>query len=147
MRQRLPPWFTKRIPEASSVSRMEALMGGLRLHTICQSALCPNQGDCFSQGTATFLILGNICTRNCTFCAVAKGTPSPVDEEEPRHLAEAVAALGLRYVVMTSVTRDDLPDGGASQFAKAITLLKGQDRGRPPRRHQSQRRDRSSPLP
>ncbi len=70
MRQRLPPWFTKRIPEARALSRMEALMEGLRLHTICESALCPNQGDCFSQGTATFLILGNVCTRNCTFCAV-----------------------------------------------------------------------------
>jgi lipoic acid synthetase len=129
MRERLPPWFNKRIPDAGSLSKMEALIGGLRLHTICESALCPNQGDCFSQRTATFLILGSICTRNCTFCAVRKGIPPPVDEEEPQHLTEAVAALGLSYVVITSVTRDDLPDGGASQFAKAITLLKRQDRG------------------
>ncbi|MBN2099427.1 MAG: lipoyl synthase [Dehalococcoidia bacterium] len=127
MRQRLPPWFTKKMPEAAAMSRMEALTRGLRLHTICESALCPNQGDCFSQGTATFLLLGNVCTRNCTFCAVAKGVPSPVDVEELEHLAEAVVRLGLNYVVMTSVTRDDLPDGGASHFAEAIAQIKHQN--------------------
>jgi lipoic acid synthetase len=127
MSERLPPWFKKRLPEAKSLSEMETLIGGLRLHTVCESALCPNQGDCFSQRTATFLMLGDICTRDCTFCAVTKGIPPPVDEEEPQHLAEAAATLSLKYVVVTSVTRDDLPDGGASHFAKTITLLKKQD--------------------
>ncbi len=129
MSERLPPWFKKRLPEAKSLSEMETLIGGLRLHTVCESALCPNQGDCFSQRTATFLILGDICTRDCTFCAVRKGVPLTVDEEEPQHLAEAVATLGLKYVVVTSVTRDDLPDGGASHFSKTITQLKKRDSG------------------
>ena len=103
---------------------MEGLIGNLHLHTICESAICPNQGDCFSKRTATFLILGDVCTRNCTFCAVKKGFPLPVDEDEPAHLAEAAAHMGLRYVVITSVTRDDLPDGGAAHFAKVVTRLK-----------------------
>ena len=129
MKERLPPWFKKRLPEAGSLSEMENLLGGLSLHTICESALCPNQGDCFAQKTATFLILGDICTRDCTFCAVRKGIPLTVDEEEPQHLAEAVAALGLRYVVITSVTRDDLPDGGANHFLNTVTQMKKRDSG------------------
>ena len=127
MRERLPPWFKKRIPDPTVMGNMKALFDGLSLHTICESALCPNQGDCFSQRTATFLILGDVCTRNCTFCAVKKGEPNPVDENEPQNLAEAVEKLGLRHVVITSVTRDDLPDGGASHFARTITLLKESD--------------------
>ena len=103
---------------------MEGLIGNLHLHTICESALCPNQGECFSKRTATFLILGDVCTRNCTFCAVKKGFPLPVDEDEPANLAEAVKQMGLRHVVITSVTRDDLPDGGATHFAKVVTGLK-----------------------
>jgi len=103
---------------------MEQLLDGLSLHTICQSAHCPNVGECFSRKTATFLILGNICTRRCTFCAVEKGHPLPVDEAEPRHLLEAAEKLDLSYIVITSVTRDDLADGGASQFAKVINLLR-----------------------
>ncbi len=103
---------------------MEGLIGNLHLHTICESALCPNQGECFSKRTATFLILGDVCTRNCTFCAVKKGFPLPVDEDEPANLAEAVKQMGLRHVVITSVTRDDLPDGGAIHFAKVVTGLK-----------------------
>ena len=106
---------------------MGALFDGLNLHTICESALCPNLGDCFSQRTATFLLLGNTCTRNCTFCAVKQGVPNPVDANEPQHLAEAVEKLGLRHVVITSVTRDDLPDGGASHFARTIALLQEKD--------------------
>jgi len=106
------------------MTEMEGLIGNLHLHTICESAICPNQGDCFSKRTATFLILGDVCTRNCTFCAVKKGFPLPVDEDEPAHLAEAAAHMGLRYVVITSVTRDDLPDGGAAHFAKVVTRLK-----------------------
>ena len=95
----------------------------MSLHTICEDALCPNIGECFSRNTATFLILGDVCTRHCTFCVVKKGHPLPVDESEPQHLVEAVKRLDLSYVVITSVTRDDLFDGGASQFVKVINLL------------------------
>jgi len=129
MKGRLPPWFKKKMPEPGLLTSMKDLFDGLSLHTICESAICPNQGDCFSQRTATFLLLGDICTRNCTFCAVKKGDPGPVDENEPQHLAQAVERLGLRHVVVTSVTRDDLPDGGASHFAKTIALLKAKDEG------------------
>jgi len=108
---------------------MERLLDGLRLHTICESALCPNIGECFSSKTATFLILGDVCTRHCTFCAVRKGLPAPVDEQEPQRLLKAVESLGLSYVVITSVTRDDLPDGGACQFAKTITMLRENRKG------------------
>jgi len=127
MSGRLPPWFKKQVPEPRAMAGMRALVGGLHLHTICESALCPNVGDCFSRGTATFLLLGDTCTRNCTFCAVKKGVPGPVDEDEPDHVAEAVREMGLRHVVMTSVTRDDLPDGGARHFARAIGRLRMED--------------------
>jgi lipoic acid synthetase len=100
-----------------------------RLHTICQSARCPNIGECWERRTATFLILGDVCTRNCGFCAVAKGRPSPPDPDEPRHVAEAVASLGLAYAVITSVTRDDLPDGGAGRFAAVIGAIRSQSPG------------------
>lgn len=124
MRGRLPPWFKQRLADPSVMSSMHGLLDELSLHTICQSALCPNIGNCFTAGTATFLILGDMCTRRCTFCAVKRGRPGPVDEEEPEHLLEAVEKLGLSYVVITSVTRDDLPDGGASQFTRTVTLLR-----------------------
>ncbi|TET76946.1 MAG: lipoyl synthase [Dehalococcoidia bacterium] len=129
MRDRLPAWFKKKAGDPKVLAEMRSLFDELSLHTICENALCPNLGDCFSQRTATFLILGDICTRNCTFCAVKKGVPSPVDEEEPQHLTEAAGELGLRYVVITSVTRDDLPDGGASHFAKTIARLREKDKG------------------
>ena len=121
---RLPPWFKQRLADPGVMSSMHGLLDGLNLHTICQSALCPNIGKCFTAGTATFLILGDVCTRRCTFCAVKKGLPEPVDEAEPEHLLEAVQKLGLSYVVITSVTRDDLPDGGASQFARTVSRLR-----------------------
>ena len=124
MRGRLPPWFKQRLADPGVMSSMHGLLDGLKLHTICQSALCPNIGKCFTAGTATFLILGDVCTRRCTFCAVKKGLPEPVDEAEPEHLLEAVQKLGLSYVVITSVTRDDLPDGGASQFARTVARLR-----------------------
>jgi lipoic acid synthetase len=124
MRGRLPPWFKQRLADPGVMSSMHGLLDGLKLHTICQSALCPNIGRCFASGTATFLILGDICTRRCTFCAVKNGQPDPIDEAEPEHLLEAVKNLGLSYVVITSVTRDDLPDGGASQFARTVCLLR-----------------------
>ena len=123
MKKRLPVWFKQKLPDPKIMANMKELLDGLSLHTICESALCPNIGECFSQGTATFLILGDVCTRNCTFCAVKKGLPIPVDEKEPQHVLKAVSRLGLSYVVITSVTRDDLPDGGASQFAKTIKVL------------------------
>jgi lipoic acid synthetase len=124
MSGRLPVWFKKRIPDVGVMSGMHAMLGDLHLNTVCQSAICPNIGDCFTRQTATFLILGDTCTRRCTFCAVSKGDPQPVDEDEPRHVFEAVNRLGLKHAVITSVTRDDLPDGGAGHFARIITLLK-----------------------
>ena len=127
MKGRLPPWFKKKLPDAGIYSEMKELMGGLRLHTICESAICPNRGDCFSKRTATFLILGNICTRNCTFCAVEKGVPCPVDPDEPVRIADAVVRLNLRHAVVTSVTRDDLPDGGAEHFAKTTAAIKSRN--------------------
>ena len=128
MRERLPPWFKKKVPDPRVLASMRSLFDELSLHTICENALCPNLGDCFSNRTATFLLLGDICTRNCTFCAVKKGVPCPVDEKEPQHLAEAVEKLGLRHVVITSVTRDDLPDGGAAHFARTIARLQEKDK-------------------
>jgi lipoic acid synthetase len=124
MSGRLPPWFKQKLADPGAMSAMHDLLRGLDLHTICQSALCPNIGKCFTAGTATFLILGDVCTRRCTFCAVKKGQPGPVDKVEPEHLLEAVNHLGLSYVVITSVTRDDLPDGGAAHFARTVTLLR-----------------------
>ncbi len=112
-----PPWLVQRLPAGGDYAKVSELMNSLDLNTVCSSASCPNIGECFGCGTATFLILGGICTRNCSFCAVPKGAPPPVDAAEPERLARAVAALGLRHVVITSVTRDDLPDGGAAQFA------------------------------
>jgi len=104
--------------------KTENLLEELRLNTVCESAQCPNQGKCFTDGTATFLLLGNTCTRNCRFCAVEHGSPQSVDEEEPRRISKAVTILNLDHVVLTSVTRDDLPDGGASQFTKTIRVVR-----------------------
>lgn len=123
MKGRLPFWFKQKPVDPKTMLTMERLLDELSLHTICESAHCPNVGECFSRQTATFLILGNICTRRCTFCAVKKGHPLPLDEEEPQHLLEAVEKLNLSYIVITSVTRDDLVDGGASQFVKVINIL------------------------
>ena len=121
---RLPPWFKQRIAPKSSVSRVTSLLEEFNLNTVCESAHCPNLGKCYSAGTATFMILGNICTRNCRFCAVIKGKPQKVDPEEPRRIARAVRELELDYVVITSVTRDDLPDGGSGHFACTIQEVK-----------------------
>jgi lipoic acid synthetase len=106
---------------------MGKLTRRLKLHTVCQSARCPNRSQCFAEGTATFMILGNICTRNCSFCAVKSGKPQAPDPQEPEQIVAAVRELGLRYVVITSVTRDDLPDGGASHFAQTIKAIKNYD--------------------
>lgn len=124
---RRPEWLKLKPLDSTILTKMRKLNRGLKLHTICESARCPNRTECFAQGTATFMILGDICTRNCTFCAVKHGKPEAPDPEEPEHIVSAVKKLGLRYVVITSVTRDDLPDGGASQFAQIIKALRAYD--------------------
>ncbi len=119
-----PKWIRRRAPDQASLAKMKELLDGLQLHTVCESAHCPNQGECFGRGVATFMILGDVCTRNCTFCAVTHGPPAPPDVNEPQRVAEAAQRLGLQHVVITSVTRDDLPDGGAEYFAKTIHGLR-----------------------
>lgn len=123
-RQAKPPWLKRRIPAGTTYQDVQMLLRREQLHTVCQEAHCPNLGECFSRGTATFLILGDRCTRNCRFCAVAHGPKGPPDPEEPHKVAEAVQTLGLRYAVITSVTRDDLPDGGAAHFAATIQEIR-----------------------
>ena len=122
--RRFPPWLKKRIPSEAQVRRVRELLSRLKLHTVCQSAHCPNGYECFARGTATFMILGDACTRDCSFCAVSHGPPEAVDLDEPRRVAEAVETLGLRHVVVTSVTRDDLADGGSGQFADTIAAIR-----------------------
>jgi len=124
-----PTWLKKRIPPIQEIEKVKAILGRGNLHTVCEEARCPNLGDCFSKGTATFLILGRVCTRNCGFCAVERGDPLPLNESEPEAAARAVRELKLQYVVLTSVTRDDLQDGGASHYAKAIRAIRDQDSG------------------
>jgi len=121
--RRIPEWLTVKAPKRGAYEEMAGFLDSLGLHTVCQSASCPNIGECFSRGTATFMILGNICTRSCGFCGVRHGDPLPLNSDEPRRVAEAASTMGLKYVVVTSVTRDDLPDGGASQFAETIRAL------------------------
>lgn len=121
-----PEWLRVRIPGGPPYHELQRLVRHLGLHTICEEALCPNIGDCWSRRTATFLLLGDVCTRNCGFCAVTTGRPGQLDLEEPSRLARAVQHLGLRHIVLTSVTRDDLPDGGAIVFAEAIRQLRAQ---------------------
>ena len=115
-----PPWIKVKGPSEKCLSDMKGMLDSLNLHTVCESATCPNVGTCFSKGTATFMILGDFCTRNCAFCSVKHGPPLPVDPEEPLHVAQASKMLNLKHVVITSVTRDDLPDGGSKQFADTI---------------------------
>ena len=124
---RRPEWLKLSPLDPVILDRATRLTRNLKLHTVCESARCPNRTRCFSEGTATFMILGNTCTRNCTFCAVNHGRPQAPDPQEPEHVVEAVARLGLRYVVVTSVTRDDLPDGGALHFARTIRAIREYD--------------------
>ncbi len=123
-RPRLPDWLKVPYRGAPVRDEVKKLLQDLNLHTVCESANCPNRCDCWARGTATFLILGNTCTRNCRFCAVHHGMPGAVDADEPRRVAEAVKALGIQFAVITSVTRDDLPDGGASHFAATIRAVR-----------------------
>jgi lipoyl synthase len=119
-----PEWLRAPAPVGENYRDVKSLIGGLRLHTVCESAACPNVGECWNHRTATFMILGNVCTRRCGFCAVGKGAPLPVDEDEPARVAEAAEALGLRYAVITSVNRDDRKDGGAALFASTIRAIR-----------------------
>jgi lipoic acid synthetase len=121
---RKPHWLKVKLPGGEEFGTVRALVEHHRLHTVCQSARCPNIGECWAHRTATFMLMGNVCTRACTFCAVDHGAPLPVDPDEPRRVAEAVALLGLNYAVITSVTRDDLPDGGAGCFAATIAAVR-----------------------
>lgn len=118
--RRLPPWFKVRLRQGPDYAEIRRTMDTLSLHTICEEARCPNVWECWNNRTATFLILGDICTRRCHYCSVQTGRPLPLDREEPRRVAEAVQALGLRHAVITSVNRDELDDGGASAFADTI---------------------------
>jgi lipoic acid synthetase len=119
-----PSWLKKRLPPYQDLARVKSILNETDLHTVCEEAHCPNLGECFSEGMATFLILGRRCTRNCGFCTVEHGTPAPPDGTEPERVAQAVKKMDLHYVVLTSVTRDDLPDGGAFLFAKTIQAIR-----------------------
>ena len=119
-----PEWLKKRLPAAASLQKMESLLRERHLHTVCESAFCPNLGECFARGTATFLILGDICTRDCGFCGVATGAPETLDQAEPESVAQAVAKLKLSHAVVTSVTRDDLADGGSAHYAATIRAIR-----------------------
>ncbi|MBU2784954.1 MAG: lipoyl synthase [Acidithiobacillus ferriphilus] len=123
-RQPKPQWLRVRSPLTPEVDRLKKILRAASLHTVCEEASCPNLGECFSAGTATFMILGDICTRRCPFCDVAHGRPQAPDPLEPAHLAQTVATMGLRFVVITSVDRDDLRDGGAQHFAQVISALR-----------------------
>ena len=123
-REPKPPWLRVRAPGSRGYVRLKQLINQLNLRTVCEEATCPNIGECWHHGTATFMILGNVCTRACGYCNVRHGSPQPVDPREPSRLAEAVERLGLKYVVVTSVDRDDLPDGGASAFADTILQIR-----------------------
>jgi lipoic acid synthetase len=128
-RQPKPEWLKVKAPGSESYLRLRSLMRGLKLNTVCEEAHCPNIGECWHHGTATFMVLGDVCTRACGYCAVAHGKPPVYDLEEPARVAHAVATLGLRYVVITSVDRDDLADGGAFIFAESIRQIRARTTG------------------
>ena len=119
-----PEWIRAKLPSGGQFMEIKRILREQKLHTVCEEASCPNIGECFSKGTATFMIMGDICTRRCPFCDVGHGRPNPLDPDEPKHLAETVAALKLKYVVITSFDRDDLRDGGAGHFADCIKAIR-----------------------
>lgn len=121
---RLPSWLRREVPKGNGNHFTSSLLNELRLETVCDNARCPNRMECYSQKTATFMILGNVCTRACGFCAVSRGEPGQVEGDEPERLAEAAARMGLKHVVITSVTRDDLPDGGADHFYDCVLAVR-----------------------
>ncbi len=124
--RRHPEWIKVKAPHGEAFFETKRLVKELRLHTVCEEAHCPNVGECWGHHTATFMLLGGVCTRNCAFCAVAHGRPEAVDDSEPERVADAIVGLGLRHVVVTSVDRDDLPDGGAAHFAHTAEAVKRQ---------------------
>lgn len=121
---RFPPWLKRHIPPIGKSLKVANLLKNQSIHTVCSNARCPNLLECFSKGTATFLILGDICSRTCHFCAVNKGDPKPIDQNEPERIANVVQKLSIKHIVITSVTRDDLPDGGSMQFVKTIEAVR-----------------------
>jgi lipoic acid synthetase len=122
--RRLPSWLKRNLPRGNENFFTHALLRELRLETVCENARCPNRPECYARRTATFMILGNVCTRPCGFCAVPRGTPEALEDDEPERVAEAAYRLGLRHVVITSVTRDDLPDGGADHFYRCVVAVR-----------------------
>jgi lipoic acid synthetase len=122
--QRKPKWIRAKNATHPAIGQLKSVLRENNLHTVCEEASCPNIGECFSHGTATFMIMGDICTRRCPFCDVAHGRPQPLDENEPENLARTIAAMGLRYVVITSVDRDDLRDGGAAHFVECVRKVR-----------------------
>jgi lipoic acid synthetase len=122
--RRLPSWLKRSLPESNGNFFTQSLLRELRLETVCENARCPNRAECYAQRTATFMILGNVCTRPCGFCSVPRGTPEILEDDEPERVAEAAFRLGLRHVVITSVTRDDLPDGGADHFRRCVLAVR-----------------------
>ncbi len=126
---RKPEWLRIKLGQNDEYWRLKSLMRGQTLHTVCEEAFCPNLGECWSRGTATFLLMGDICTRSCKFCNIQSGKPLPLDEDEPRRVAESVAEMTLRHVVLTSVDRDDQPDGGAHIFANTIREIRARAPG------------------
>ncbi len=125
-KQRLPSWLRRPMPASQTFNKTSEILTSLGLTTICSKANCPNRGQCWDRGTATVLILGDICTRGCKFCSVAKGKPEPLDKDEPSKIAKMVKHLDLQYLVITSVNRDDLPDGGASHFQNCVSYVRSQ---------------------
>ncbi len=123
-RGRRPAWLRVKAPASPGYNRIKDMMRGHGLHTVCEEAMCPNIGECWGRGTATFLLMGDTCTRSCGFCKIKTGRPAALDENEPRRVAETVQMMGLRHAVLTSVNRDELPDGGAHIFAESIRLIR-----------------------
>ena len=121
---KLPKWLRRPFPAGENYNKTNGILSSLSLETICVNAKCPNRGECWARGTATVLILGNICTRNCRFCSVATGRPQPPDPDEPARIAQMAKQMGLKYIVITSVNRDDLPDGGADHFRDCINAVR-----------------------
>ncbi|HHC74674.1 MAG TPA: lipoyl synthase [Thiothrix sp.] len=126
-RPRKPDWIRIKVPQGNEVKRLKNTLREQKLHTVCEEASCPNLNECFSKGTATFMIMGDICTRRCPFCDVGHGRPEPLDTNEPQHLADTIQAMRLRYVVITSVDRDDLRDGGAAHFVACIQAVRAKN--------------------
>jgi lipoic acid synthetase len=120
--QRRPHWLKARLPSGQQYTHLRSIIDTYKLHTVCEEARCPNMGECWNAGTATFMILGNVCTRSCTFCAVKTGRPTQLDNDEPRRVAETIKLMGIKHAVITSVNRDELEDGGARIFAETVRL-------------------------